>query len=208
LRESSATSKAKAKFILATDGKDFQAEDISSGETVVCDYEDFHDYFGFFLPLAGINTVKQIRENAFDIKATSRLNKLYIELLSHNPEWANPERRNDLNHFLARLIFCFFAEDTDIFVGDGLFTHTVQQMSAGDASDTHEVIEEIFRAMDTRLDRRAEKNIKNWAKKFPYVNGELFSGSVETPRFTKIARSYLLHVGNLDWKKIVTKCIL
>jgi len=202
LKESPATTRAKAKFILATDGKEFQAEDVNSGETIACDYQAFHNYFGFFLPLAGISTVKQIRENAFDIKATSRLNKLYIELLRHNPEWATAERHHDMNHFLARLIFCFFAEDTDIFSGDGLFTETVQQMSASDASDTHEVIGEIFRTMDTKQNERVEKKIKNWAYKFPYVNGQLFSGSTETPKFTKIARSYLLHVGNLDWKKI------
>ncbi|MGJ1273811.1 type IIL restriction-modification enzyme MmeI [Sphingobacterium siyangense] len=130
LKESPATARAKAKFILATDGMDFQAEDLASGETVSCNYPDFHNHFGFFLPLAGISTVKQIRENAFDIKATSRLNKLYIELLSHNPEWATAERRQDMNHFLACLIFCFFAEDTDIFEGESLFTSTVQTMSA------------------------------------------------------------------------------
>ena len=66
--------------------------------------------------------MQQISESAFDIKATGRLNKLYIELLRHNPDWASAERRPDMNHFLARLIFCFFAEDTDIFRGDGLFT--------------------------------------------------------------------------------------
>ena len=27
-----------------------------------------------------------------------------------------------MNHFMARLIFCFFAEDTDIFLGGRLFT--------------------------------------------------------------------------------------
>jgi hypothetical protein len=107
-----------------------------------------------------------------------------------------------MNHFLARLIFCFFAEDTAIFSDDRLFTDTVQLMSAGDASDTHEIISEIFRAMDIKQEERIEKKVKNWANKFPYVNGQLFSGSTETPRFTKIARSYLLHVGNLDWKKI------
>lgn len=37
---------------------------------------------------------------------------------------------------------------------------------------------------------------------FPYVNGGLFSASVEVPRFSKIARSYLLHIGKLDWSKI------
>ncbi len=202
LKDSPPTAKSKAKFILATDGKDFQAEDVNSGETVACDYSNFHNHFGFFLPLAGISTVKQIRENSFDIKATSRLNKLYIELLQHNPEWASEERRHDMNHFLARLIFCFFAEDTDIFNGDNLFTATVEKMSNGNVENTHEIIGEIFRAMDTKQPERAEKNIKNWANDFPYVNGELFSGSTETPKFTKIARSYLIHVGNLDWKQI------
>lgn len=202
LKESPATSKAKVKFILATDGKEFQAEDVISGETVACDYPAFHDHFGFFLSLAGITTVRQIRESAFDIKATSRLNKLYIELLRDNPEWATAERRHDMNHFLARLIFCFFAEDTDIFEKNGLFSDTVGQMSAGDASDIHEIIGEIFRAMDTKKDQRAGSKIKNWALKFPYVNGQLFSGSTEVPKFTRIAKSYLRHVGNLDWKKI------
>ncbi len=202
LRESPATKKSKAKFILATDGKEFQAEDMESGETIVSGYEDFHNHFGFFLSLAGISTVKQIRESSFDIKATGRLNKLYVELLRTNPEWATEERRHDMNHFLARLIFCFFAEDTNIFPGDNLFTGTLQKMSVSDGSDSHEIIQEIFWAMDIRQEERKAKKARNWTNGFPYVNGELFSGSIECPRFSKIARSYLFHVGNLDWKKI------
>jgi hypothetical protein len=122
LRESKATARHKAKFILATDGKSFEAENLADGETVACEYPNFHDHFGFFLPLAGITTVRQIRENAFDIKATGRLNRLYIELLKDNPDWDKAERREELNHFMARLIFCFFAEDTNIFHSDSLFT--------------------------------------------------------------------------------------
>ncbi len=155
LRESPATSKAKAKFILATDGVDFEAEDLANGETVACAYKDFPDHFGFFLPLAGIATVKQISENAFDIRATSRLNRLYVELLKDNPSWGTAERRHDMNHFMARLIFCFFAEDTGIFNGTGLFTDTIAKMSAKDSSNTHEVIGELFRAMNTKIDDRA-----------------------------------------------------
>nr|WP_281719983.1 DNA methyltransferase [Nitrosomonas nitrosa] len=202
LKNSPATVRQKAKFILATDGEEFQAENIISGETVACDYKDFPDHFGFFLPLAGITTVKQISENAFDIRATSRLNRLYVELLKDNPDWGTAERRPDMNHFMARLIFCFFAEDTDIFNGIGLFTDTIEQMSAKDSSNTHEVISEIFRAMNTKIEDRKIAKLPRWADTFPYVNGGLFSGSTETPRFSKIARSYLLHVGKLDWKKI------
>lgn len=137
LRDSPATARQKAKFILATDGKTFEAENLLDGETVACEYPDFHDHFGFFLPLAGITTVKQIRENAFNIKATGRLNRLYVELLRENHDWDSPARRHDLNHFFARLIFCFFAESTNIFHSAGLFTATVGQMSARDSSDTH-----------------------------------------------------------------------
>ncbi|MGA1263192.1 MAG: class I SAM-dependent DNA methyltransferase, partial [Prochlorothrix sp.] len=231
LRESPATTKHKAKFILATDGEDFQAENLVEGETIACDYPKFADYFGFFLPLAGITTVKQIRENAFDIKATARLNRLYIELIKDNPDWDTAERRQEMNHFMARLIFCFFAEDTNIFHSEGLFTQAVAQMSAGDASNTHEVLGEIFRAMATPQAEREAAKIRNWANQFPYANGGLFGdphplapspkageeeqealsplsrsgrevGGEGVPRFSKIARSYLLHIGNLDWTKI------
>ncbi len=202
LRASPATAKAKARFILATDGDGFEAEELESGETVACAYADFPNHFGFFLPLAGITTVKQIRESSFDIRATGRLNRLYVELLKDNPDWGTAARRPDMNHFMARLIFCFFAEDTDIFNGESLFTATIEQMSARDSSNTHEVIGELFRAMNTPIAQRATAKLPRWADVFPYVNGGLFSGSPTVPRFSRIARSYLLHIGGLDWTKI------
>jgi hypothetical protein len=103
---------------------------------------------------------------------------------------------------MARLIFCFFAEDTDIFVGEGLFSKTIEQMSARDASDTHIVMGEIFRAMDVKIADRTSAGVKRYADAFPYVNGQLFSGSTECPRFSKVARSYLLHIASLNWQKI------
>ncbi|MHB0667786.1 class I SAM-dependent DNA methyltransferase [Roseomonas mucosa] len=202
LKASPATTRAKAKFVLATDGDTFEAEDLASGETVACAYADFPDHFGFFLSLAGITTVKQVRDSSFDIRATSRLNRLYVELLKDNPAWGAAERRPDMNHFMARLIFCFFAEDTDIFEKPTLFTAIVEQMSAKDSSNTHEVIGTLFRAMNMKDAERKAANIPRWADQFPYVNGGLFSGSMDVPRFSRIARSYLLHIGGLDWQKI------
>ncbi len=201
LKSSPATAKAKAKFVLATDGDTFEAEDLESGDTIACAYAAFPDHFGFFLPLAGISTVKQVRDSSFDIRATGRLNRLYIELLKDNPDWGTTARRHDMNHFMARLIFCFFAEDTDIFSGNDLFTETITQMSAN-ASNTDEVIAELFRAMNTTLADRVGAELPRWASAFPYVNGGLFFGSSTVPRFSRIARSYLLHIGNLDWTKI------
>lgn len=204
LRASPATTKAKAKFILATDGQTLEAEELAGGETITCAYSDFPNHFGFFLPLAGISTIKEIKDNPVDVRATGRLNKLYVELLRENPDWAKDERRADMNHFMARLVFCFFAEDTDIFNGEGLFTHTIEQMGERDGSNTHEVMETIFRAMNIKPAERAhaEPRLPNWANGFPYVNGGLFSGATDVPRFTRMARTYLIHAGNLNWKQI------
>jgi hypothetical protein len=204
LRTSTATTKAKAKFILVTDGQTLEAEELASGETIACAYEDFPNHFGFLLPLAGISTIKEIKDNPIDVRATGRLNKLYVELLRENPGWASDARRPDMNHFMARLVFCFFAEDTDIFNGNGLFTQTVDQMSDRDGTNTHEVLAEIFRAMNINVTDRlaASPRLPNWANGFPYVNGGLFSGSTEVPRFTRMARTYLLHAGALTWREI------
>ncbi|WP_394693076.1 class I SAM-dependent DNA methyltransferase [Hyphobacterium sp.] len=202
LRSSPATTKAKAKFILATDGNQFEAEDLATGDVIACDFAKFPDHFGVFLPLAGISTVKQIRESSIDIRATSKLNRLYVELLKDNPDWGTEERRHDMNHFMARLIFCFFAEDTGIFNKTDVFTDTVEQMSERDASNTHEILATIFAAMNTHPDARRKDPLPRWADAFPYVNGGLFSGSTDTPRFSRHARSLFLHGGSLDWQKI------
>lgn len=216
LRASPKTTSAKAKFILATDGETVEAEDLVGGDVIACPYADLPRHFATFLPLAGISTVKEIKNNPIDVKATGRLNKLYVELLKDNPDWATEERRHELNQFMARLIFCFFAEDTGIF-RENQFTATITQMShAGHGSgdeqwgNTHEVLTELFRAMDTpvthegNLDDRYRRaaGIRPYADVFPYVNGGLFTGATESPRFSRTARAYLLRAGELDWKEI------
>ena len=202
LKASPKTTQAKAKFVLATDGTTLEAEELATGDAIACDFSRFPDHFGFFLPLAGISTIKEIKDNPIDVRATGRLNKLYVELLRENPEWAKAARRPDMNHFMARLIFCFFAEDTDIFPGTSIFTATVDQMSERDGTNVHEVLGTIFRAMNTKTEARAAAGIPRWAIEFPYVNGGLFSGSTDVPKFTRTARSYLYQAGQLDWKDI------
>lgn len=216
LRSSPKTVSAKAKFILATDGENVEAEDLIGGDVIACPYADLPRHFATFLPLAGISTVKEIKNNPIDVKATGRLNKLYVELLKDNPDWATDERRHELNQFMARLIFCFFAEDTGIF-REGQFTATITQMShAGHGSgdeqwgNTHKVLTELFRAMDTpvthegNLDDRYRRaaGIRPYADVFPYVNGGLFTDATQCPRFGRAARAYLLRAGELDWKEI------
>ncbi|HEL3174500.1 class I SAM-dependent DNA methyltransferase [Stenotrophomonas maltophilia] len=202
LKASAKNSTYRIKLVLATDGESLEAEYLATGEPLACPYAELAEHFGYFLPFAGITTVQEIKENPIDVRATGRLNKLYVELLAHNPDWDTDERRSDMNHFMARLIFCFFAEDTDIFHGDSLFTRTVDRMSAPDGSNTDAVLGTLFTAMNLKSDDRPSAGLHGWALAFPYVNGGLFSGSTEVPRFTRAARSYLLRIGELNWRQI------
>lgn len=202
LRSSPATLKAKAKFVLATDGDMLEVEELATGEAKICKLVDLPKAFGLMLPLAGISAVRQIKDNPIDIRATNKLNKLYIELLKENSDWDCEARRADLNQFMARLIFCFFAESTGIFKGDHLFTKAIEQFTASDSSNTHEVITELFRAMDTKIEDRGKANIRPFADDFPYVNGGLFTKRNEVPKFSRIARSYLVNAGSLTWREI------
>ena len=207
LRESPKTVKQKAKFIFATDGQTISAEDLNSGETLDCGFTDLPTHFGFLLPLAGITTVSEIKNNPIDIKATGRLDKLYVALLQdeRNKNWAQEKNRERFNHFMAQLIFCFFAEDTGIFRGDNLFTATVGQMSQGDPTLTQEIITNIFAAMNLDPRKGERKGVRPYADVFPYVNGGLFKDTgddIAVPVFDKMARTYLIRAGELDWTAI------
>ena len=68
LRTSPQTGRQKAKFVLATDGEQVEAEEIGSGDVLSCRFEELGDNFGFFLPLAGISTVKEVKNNPIDIR--------------------------------------------------------------------------------------------------------------------------------------------
>lgn len=204
LKLSPANAKHKCEFILTTDGKMLEAENLLTGESLACEYEEFPDHFGFFLSLAGISTVASIRENSFDIKAVGHLNRLYLELLKENPEWKEGDLRHEMNRFLVRLVFCFYAEDTHIFPGDQLFSKTIALMSERNAENTNEIIAEIFRAMSIKDAERdtLDKPLARWARKFPYVNGGLFSDAGNVPHFTPAARSYITQIAGLDWRQV------
>lgn len=212
LRESPKSGVNRVKFLLATDGEEVQAEETATGDYRSFPLVELDRHFGFFLPLAGISAVRQIKDNPIDVRAVGRLNKLYLELLRENPEWEEEAKRPELNRLMARLVFCFFAEDTGIFMGETLFTSTVRQFSEDRSglTNTDQVLAQMFLAMATPTQHdgkpdaryRQAAGVKGYADALPYVNGGLFSDAGEVPRFTRAARNYLLHAGELDWKEI------
>ncbi|WP_027126301.1 class I SAM-dependent DNA methyltransferase [Gelidibacter mesophilus] len=189
--------KHNPRFVIVTDYKTLLAKDIRTGLSLDTPILEIHKHYGFFLPWAGQEKYAQTNENYADRKASYQMAKLYDILVTENPNIYDDGGHN-LNIFLSRLLFCFFAEDTDILPIEGMFTDTLGQHTKKDGSDVNVFLDRLFKVLN------AEDNTKEVSHftEFPYVNGGLFRDTIVSPKFTKEARKITLECGDLDWSEI------
>lgn len=189
--------KHNPRFVIVTDYKTLLAKDIRTGLALDTPILEIHKHFGFFLPWAGQEKYAQKNENYADRKASYKMAKLYDILVTENPNIYDDGGHN-LNIFLSRLLFCFFAEDTDIFPIEGMFTDTLEQHTQKDGSDTHTFLDRLFKVLNTEDNSKKASHFRE----FPYVNGGLFRDTIVSPKFTKEARKIIIECGDLDWSEI------
>ena len=189
--------KAAPKIIAVSDGKSILAYDLREKDTYENLLERLPSDFAFFYPLMDVERVHYIEESPADIKAAEKLAKLHDELRAYN-EFRSDDDLHDLNIFISRLLFCFFAEDTGIFE-ENLFTSSIRRFTKEDGSDLSDYLNESFNIMDMSFRRQ---DIPSIVKQFPYVNGGLFSKHIQIPKMGMKARKLILECGELDWKDI------
>ena len=189
--------KAAPLIIAVSDGKTILAFDLKEKETYENQLGRLYCDFAFFYPLMGVMRVHNIEESPADVKAAEKLAKLHDELRSYN-EFRSDDDLHDLNIFITRLLFCFFAEDTGIFE-ENLFTSSIIRYTKEDGSDLSQYLDESFNVMDVSLRSR---DVPSIVKQFPYVNGGLFSKHIQIPKMGQRARKIIIECGELDWKDI------
>lgn len=197
LKQDQQVLKAAPKIIAVSDGKSILAYDLREKDTYENQLERLPSDFAFFYPLMDVERVHYVEESPADIKAAEKLAKLHDELRSYN-EFRSDDDLHDLNIFISRLLFCFFAEDTGIFE-ENLFTSSIQRYTKEDGSDLSDYLDESFNVMDISLRR---SDIPSIVKQFPYVNGGLFSKRIQIPKMGAKARRIIIECGELDWKDI------
>ena len=197
MKDSEAVEKHKPRFLIATDNKKISAWDMKTDEPLDVDIVQLASKFDFFLPWAGMEKSRQATDNPADVKAAEKMAKLYDYILSDNPA-TTKEEKHSLNVFLSRVLFCFFAEDTEIF-SDGLFTQNVEAHTAKDGGDLTEYLQTLFEVLDT--ENRSQT--PSYLEKFPYVNGGLFQVRYPVPKFNQRSRELLIKCGaDLNWSEI------
>ena len=190
-------SRHKIRFVIVTDFKDLVAYDLAVGDRMECAFRDISLNYSFFLPLAGYEKAVEYSDSPADVKAAEKMGRL-CDLLRQSNDMAAPGRVHELNVFLTRLLFCLFAEDTGIF-NENQFTAAVKGNTYKDGNDAHQVLRQIFLALNTE---RRPRDLPAHLAAFPYVNGGLFRDDLPVPVMGARARRMLLDAGQLDWSKI------
>ena len=190
--------KQKIRFIIVTDFKTFLSKDTKTGDTLDTELFKLSESFNFFLPLIGHEKIIIDKENPADIKAANKMSKLFDVLIRDNNKfYQDKKKRHELNIFFTKILFCYFAEDSDIFE-KRLFTDTIISYSDENGHNLNVLIEKIFQ----KLNSEKKVNIHHYLTKFPYVNGSLFKNNYDVPRFSKESRKILIQLGDLDWSSI------
>lgn len=188
--------KQSPRFIIVSDYQTILALDTKTTDTLDIPISGLCENFDFFFPLAGFEKASFHKENEADIKAAERMAKIYDEICIHNPSMRLKDAEA-LNVFLSRLLFCFFAESTQIFK-DNLFTDTIDKRTVENGSDLHQHFSELFELLNTKERSQYPKHLKV----FPYVNGGLFKNKYKIPRFSPRLRRMIIECGKMDWSAI------
>lgn len=183
----------RPRYIITSDFARFRLTDLRTGKEHECTLKDLPKRAGWFAFL--VDDAEEITEESkVDRKAAYQVSQLHQALL--NAGFAG----HDLEVFMTRLLFCFFADDTGIFGADGQFARLVQR-SREDGRDLGAMLSELFQVLDTARDAR-QSTLDEELAAFEYINGSLFSESGRIPAFNHDARRLLLACAELDWTNI------
>jgi hypothetical protein len=144
-----AAKKHAPRFLIATDGEEIVAVDTKLDETLAIRFATLNERFDFFLPLVGVERYQGVADSPADIKAAGRLAKFYDAILAANPDWTNHQKVHELNLFLTRVLFCMFAQSTEIIPKD-LFSRTLNEFTLIDGADVQPVLQAAFDAMNLK----------------------------------------------------------
>ncbi len=155
---------------------------------------DLHENVRHFAFLAGYRQRRIDPEDPANFAATELMAQLHDDL------YDGGYPAHDLPHFLVRLLFCFFADDTGIFTPD-TFKLYLEEITRPDGSDLGRALQEVFEVLNTPMQER-QRHLDEVLAEFPYVNGDLFAYRLPFAAFNSAMRQSLIRASRFRWDRI------
>ena len=185
----------RPRYILVSDFQSFVLHDLDESEHIsfaLVDLAAHVEAFGFIM---GVQRRTFRDQDPVNIEVSESMGRLH-EVLQ-----ASGYSGHDLKVFLARTMFCLFADDTGIFEPRDIFLDLLETRTREDGSDLGGWLTRLFQVLNTPVGQRQVKLDEDLAR-FPYVNGDLFKERLTIPDFDADMRAALLEAGRFDWSAI------
>ncbi|HRP94169.1 MAG TPA: hypothetical protein PLH53_14855, partial [Ignavibacteriaceae bacterium] len=182
------------QYILVCDFNLFVLYDLEENTRHEFLLKDLVKHVKLFSFIAGYQKSITKDEDPVNIEAAERMGKIHDKLK------AIGYSGHELEVYLVRLVFCLFADDTNIFNKD-IFEEYLKNKTSKDGSDLALHLSQIFYILNTPESQRLT-NIDEHLIEFPYVNGKLFEEQLSPAQFDSEMRNVLIECCDLDWAKI------
>lgn len=193
----------RPRWIITCNFKEFYIYDMENpnAEPSILKLENLHKEY-YRLEILLDKTNEQIeKETKVSLEAGELVGEIYNELLKQykNPE--DPHTLKSINVLCVRLVFCFYAEDAELFGPHGMFGNYLQDF---DTRFFRDAIINLFKVLDTKIEDR-DPYLDEKLAAFPYVNGGLFAEeNIEIPQFNEHLRELIIKnaCSDFDWSEI------
>jgi hypothetical protein len=182
------------RYLIVSDFNRIALHDLDENTHLEIKLEDLPknvEAFGF---LAGIRQVQIKPQDPVNIEAAEKMAALHDALL----DGGYPA--DQLDQLLTRVLFCLFAEDTQIFEANQ-FTSFILNHTRDDGGDLGVQLAQLFALLNTS-DEKRQKSLAEHLLAFPYVNGSLFADQLPFAGTDRKMRETLLSATELDWSRI------
>ena len=185
----------RPRHILVSDFRTFQLHDLEERDTVAFTLTELPDHveaFGFIL---GVQRRSFRDQDPVNIAAAELVGLLHDQLAEAG------HGGHDLERFLVRIVFCLFADDTGVFEPRDIFVELIETRTSGDGADLGPWLAQLFQVLETP-DQQRPTTLDEDLARFPYINGDLFKGSLAMVSCNAAMRSALLDACRFDWSQV------
>ena len=183
------------RYLLLSDFQTFELYDLDEDESVAFTLAELPHHVEKFSFILGVQKRSFRDQDPVNIEASERVGQLHDALADAG------YIGHDLEQFLVRIVFCFFADDTGIFEPRDIFLDLLENRTQEDGSDLGGWLAQLFQVLNTPVDQRSTILDEDLAR-FPYVNGELFREQLLIPSFNSEMRQRLIDACHFNWSEI------
>ena len=184
-------------LLVACDFETFRWTNNANGQHGEFQLANLEDHLDLFWWIAGGETPHEAHRDEIDVNldAVKLLADLHDELASLGYQERHSAR------WLTRLLFCLFADDTEIWP-QRAFEIYLAENSSEDGANLGRLIHEVFELLDTAPSDRMT-NLPQELRGLRYINGDLFAAPhPPSPTCNKEVRDAVLKACQYNWSKV------